>query len=180
MWAKTFKHPSMHLFWCVQACQRSANGWKGFRWAYQRYLWNVPSWRGASARCDPSRTVCSCPRRASSSGRQEEETLAFAAGLQSITREKSDFWKSKAMFVHCIVSLAYPPGVHKMQFRNFRQGKGCKIIFFSLCLLRSSPRLKKHKMQLMNWLFIAPRHFAAKITWKETTLASNNGWNRAE
>lgn len=39
--------------------------------AYQRCLWNVLSWRGASTRCDPSRIVCSCPRRASSSERQD-------------------------------------------------------------------------------------------------------------
>lgn len=57
-------------------CRRpqTAAGERGLSPAYRRYLWNVPSWRGASARCDPSRTVCSCPRHASSSGKENSST----------------------------------------------------------------------------------------------------------
>lgn len=169
----------VHLLVVHECVSKVLMGEKGLRLAYQRYLWNVPSWRGASARCDPSRTVCSCPRHASSSGGQGEGELVFAAGLESITREKSDFQKSKAVFVHCIVLPAYPPGVHKMQFRNFRQGKECKFIFFPA----PPPELAsvERAQNAINGLIIhRPATLAAKITWKETTLASNKGWNRAE
>lgn len=46
------------------------------RLAYRRYLWNVLSWRGASAHCDPSRTVCSCPTHASSSEKQKKQGVS--------------------------------------------------------------------------------------------------------
>lgn len=69
----------MHAPMCdLQLCEQTANGhrqqWdRGVCLAYQRYLWNVLSLRGASARCDPSRTVCSCPRHASSSEKKKRQ-----------------------------------------------------------------------------------------------------------
>lgn len=68
----------MHAPMCdLQLCEQTANGqrqqWgRGVCLAYQRYLWNVLSLRGASARCDPSHTVCSCPRHASSSEKKKD------------------------------------------------------------------------------------------------------------
>lgn len=102
-------HPFMHLFLAYECVSKVPVGAKGFRLAYQRYLWNVPSWRGASAHCDPSHTVCSCPRHASSSERQEHEELVFAAALAKY--HKGKIWllkiKGRVCSLHRITRL--PP-----------------------------------------------------------------------
>lgn len=72
VWPSVWTHACIHVWFTTV--------WAHCQWAqsvcpaYQRCLWNVLSWRGASARCDPSRTVGSCPTRVSSSGKPGRQT----------------------------------------------------------------------------------------------------------
>lgn len=91
---------------CVQSCarlfviNRAGRRRQRRRATYQRYLWNVLSWRGASARCDPSRTACSCPRRASSSEREDDNMARQRARVRTcglwLPKMKAQVWNRNA------------------------------------------------------------------------------------
>lgn len=73
---RIFMYPCMCVcVWAICQWAQTAVGERALWLAYQRYWWNVLSWQAASARCDPSRTVCSCPMRASSSERKTMKWL---------------------------------------------------------------------------------------------------------
>lgn len=81
---------------CLFVSVGTSSGESAARLTYQRYWWNVPSWRGASARCDPSCTVCSCPRRASSSVREDHNMVLQWVSRISSTDE-AEMWKANAI-----------------------------------------------------------------------------------
>lgn len=105
--------------------------------------------------------------------------------MQQNHRGKIWLKKKKNLKIKCRVCSSHrftrlPPGERKMQFRNFRQGKGCKIILFSCASSGARLAWKKPKNAINGLIIHRPATLRCQDNVKgdDTRLQQRVKWSQ--